>query len=65
MAAQNYPVSATVSDEAFAFLSRLPKAVLIDMYCQAFALNRGECDTPPPLDEIKADAQAMIDLRRA
>ena len=64
MGANNYPASATVSDEAFAYLSRLPKAVLIDMYCQAFALVRGECDTPPPLDEIKADAQSMIDLRK-
>ena len=64
MAAQNYPVSATVSDEAFAYLSKLPKAVLIDLYCQAFAVARGEADSPPPMDEIREDVKTMLDLRR-
>lgn len=60
----NSTYSATVSEEVFAFLSRLPKAVLIDCYCQAMALNRGFCDDIVPLDEIKADVDAMLALRR-
>jgi hypothetical protein len=64
MGAKNYPVSATVSDEAFAFLSRLSKAELIDLYCQAFATGRGEADSPPPMDEIRDDVKLMLDLRR-
>lgn len=58
------PVSATVSEEVFAYLARLPKAVLIDCYCQAMATSRGFCDDPVPLDEIKADVDAMLALRR-
>ncbi len=57
------PMSCTVSREAWRALDGISKAALIDLYVQALATARGECDSEVPLDAIADDVRPMLEMR--
>ena len=57
------PMSGVVSRQAARALDGISKAALIDLYVQALALARGECDSEVPMDVIADDVEPMLRMR--